>query len=157
MTTPLDLQDELIKEIRKILDGYLYRTADGTRIPINIYSQAIPVPDSDEDDKDPIPYIIVRLSSGDDDGAKDSFNTVSTVIIVGVMDDKPDQSGYKDCMNIFQKIYNRFNQNPNLNGMATYDGEFHWANQEDNYYPYFFGACQMKFRIPSIRREDPLA
>lgn len=153
--TPLDLQDELCKEVEKILHGYLYRTPMNERVPIHIYPQNIPV--NDDDDEEIIPYVIVRLNSGDDDGAKDSDNIVHMVFIVGVMDDKPDQQGYRDCMNIYQKIYQRFQQNPNLNGKAVFTGDFHWANQEDDYFPYFFGACTLSFKIPAIRREDPLA
>lgn len=155
--TPLDLQDELCAEIEKILHGYLYRTPTGERVPMHIYSQNIPITDEDEDDTELIPYVIVRLNSGDDDGKKDSVNLVNVVFIVGVMDDKYEQQGYRDCMNVYQKIYQRFQQNPNLNGKAVFNGEFHWANQEDGYYPYFFGACSLSFKIPAIRREDPLA
>lgn len=154
--TPLDLQDELCREVEKLFRGYRFDAPNGTRVPIHVYSQNIPVPDSDEDETELIPYVIVRLNSGDDEGKKDSFNIVHAVFIVGVWDDKPDRQGYRDCMNVYQAIYQRFQQNPNLNGKAVFDGEFHWANQEDDYYPYSFGACSLSFRIPAIRREDPL-
>lgn len=155
--TPLDLQDELVEEVGRILDGYLYETPDGNRIPIHVYSQKLPITDEDEDETSIFPYIIVRLNNGNDNGTKDSFNVVNVVLIVGVVDDAREQQGYRYCMNIYQKIYQRFEQNPNLNGRAVFDGDFHWANQEDDYYPYYFGACTLNFRIPAIRREDPLA
>ena len=41
-----------------------------------------------------------------------------------------------------------------LNNQFMYAGNFHWALQEDNYWPYFFGACTLNFNIPSIRREN---
>lgn len=155
--TPIDLQEELMAEVGRILDGYLYRTPSGERIPIHIYPQKLPIPEGDEDETDIIPYVIVRLNSGDDSGRKDSDNIVHVVLIVGVMDDAKDQQGYRDCMNIYQKIYQRFSQNPNLNGKGIFVGEFKWANQEDDYFPYFFGACTLDFKIPAIRREDTLA
>lgn len=153
--TPLDLQDALVAEVRKILDGYLYKTPRGTRVPMNVYAQNEPISESDEDEESAIPYVIVRLNNGDDNGKRDSFNVVNVVFIVGVMDDEPDQQGYRAAMNVFQKIYERFQQTPNLNGKAVFDGEFHWANQENKYFPYFFGACSLSFNIPAIRREDP--
>lgn len=67
--TPIDLQNELCEEIRRILDGYEYRNAKGEYMPINIFPQNIPITESDED-IDPIPYVIVRLNSGDDDGKR---------------------------------------------------------------------------------------
>lgn len=156
--TPLELQDELVTEMSRILDGYLYKVpGDMTRrIPINVFAQSIPVNETD-DEEDPIPYVIVRLNSGNDKGEKDSFNTVKLVIIIGIYDDALDAQGHRDVMNIIQKVYMRFHKDPNLNGKAVYTGEFNWAMQEDNYYPYSFGACSLAFHIAAIRREDPLA
>lgn len=154
--TPLDLQDELVLEMRKILKGYEYKTPAGERVPINVFAQNIPVNETD-DDEDPVPYIIVRLNSGEDKGDRDSTNTVKLVIIAGIYDDSLDAQGHRDVMNIIQKIYQRFHVSPNLNGKAVYAGEFHWMMQEDGYYPYFFGACSLAFYIPAIRREDEFA
>lgn len=154
--TPLELQDELAAEIGRILKGYKYKSPAGGRVPVNVYTQNIPINETDDED-DPIPYIIVRLSSGEDVGEKASFNIVKLVIIVGIWDDNLDAQAYRDVMDIIQKIYERFQKNPNLNGKAYYSGEFHWAAQEDSYYPYSFGACSLSFRIAAIRREDPFA
>ncbi|MCM1412524.1 MAG: hypothetical protein NC305_18570, partial [Lachnospiraceae bacterium] len=144
--TPLELQDELVGEMSRILDGYTYKTPEGKRIPINVFAQNIPMNETDDED-DPIPYIIVRLNSGEDDGTRDSFNTVSIVVIVGIWDDALDAQGHRDVMNIIQKIYQRFHENPDLNRKAAYAGGFQWAMQDDACYPYSFGACHMKFHI----------
>ncbi len=154
--TPLELQDELVGEMSRILDGYTYKTPEGERISINVFAQNIPMNETDDED-DPVPYIIVRLNSGEDDGTRDSFNTVSIVVIVGIWDDALDAQGHRDVMNIIQKIYQRFHENPDLNQKAAYAGGFKWAIQNDAYYPYCFGACHMKFQIAAIRREDYLA
>lgn len=154
--TPLELQDELVDEMSIILDGYTYKTPEGERIPIHIFAQNIPMNETD-DEADPVPYIIVRLSSGEDDGTRDSFNTVSIVIIVGIWDDDLDSQGHRDLTNIIQKIYQRFHEDPDLNKKAVYAGEFKWAIQDDSYYPYNFGACHMKFHIAAVRREDCFA
>lgn len=154
--TPLEMQDELVAELKRMFQDHRLKTPGGERKNITIYPQDIPIVESD-DDEDPIPYIIVRLSKGSDSGAKDSFNTVNLVIIIGVYDGELDQQGYRDAMNIIQKIYERFQKNPNLNGKAVYSGEFSWAMQEDGYFPYFFAACSLQFQIAAIRREDPYA
>lgn len=154
--TPLEMQDELVSELKEMFKDSRLKSPCGDIVPIKVYPQDIPVAESD-DDEDPIPYIIVRLSKGTDSGAKDSFNTVSLVIIIGVYDSELDQQGYRDAMNIVQRIYERFHINPNLNGKAVYSGEFSWAMQEDGYYPYFFAACSLNFYIPAIRREDEYA
>lgn len=169
--TPLDLQDDLVAELKELFQPFLYKvpmdledldTEDGEaaastkRVPLNVYSQALPVQQSDEEE-DPVPYLIVRLSSGEDHGGESSFNTVKLVIIIGIWDDALDNQGHRDVLNIIQKIYERFSKNPCLNHRSVYTGEFNWAAQEDGYFPYFFGACSMSFNIAAIRREDPLA
>lgn len=154
--TPLMLQDELVEEVKRLFKDYLYKNPAGERVPIKVYAQNIPVNESD-DDEDPIPYIIVRLNSGEDTGKRDSNNTVKLVIIGGIWDGDSEAQGHRDLMNIFQKVYERFQTNPNLNNKAVYSGEFNWALQDDNYYPYSFGACSLSFHIAAIRREDILA
>ncbi len=151
--TPLDLQDALIDEVKHILDGYFYKSPEGKAVPINVFSQNLPVSETD-DENDPVPYIIVRLSDGEDNGNRDSFNAVSVVLIVAIWDNTPEAQGHRDTMNIIQKIYQRFHSNPDLNREATYAGKFRWAIPEDSYYPYFFAACHMQFFIAAIRRED---
>lgn len=154
--TPLELQGELVDEMKRILDGYLYKNPKGDRVPIQVFVQNIPMNEVDEEE-DPIPYLIVRLNSGEDEGGRESFNTVSLVFIIGVWDDSLEAQGHRDVMNIIQKIYQRFHENPDLNRKAAYVGDFKWAMQEDSYFPYSFGACHLKFRIAAIRREDYLA
>ena len=154
--TPLELQDELVAEMRRIFKGCLYKTPGDELVPLNVFAQSIPVNETD-DDEDPIPYIIIRLNSGEDSGSKDSMNTVKLVVIIGIYDHGLDAQGHRDVMNIIQKVYERFHKDPNLNGKAVYAGEFNWAMQEDTYYPYSFGACSLNFRIAAIRREDPFA
>lgn len=153
--TPLELQDDLIDEIRLIFGGCTYKTPEGAYIPINVFPQNIPLNETD-DEADPVPYIIVRLISGEDDGDRDSSNTVSIVIIVGIWDGSLDSQGHRDVMNIIQKIYQRFHENPDLKRKAVYVGGFQWAIQDDDY-PYSFGACYMKFHIAAVRREDEFA
>ena len=154
--TPLELQNELMQELQRILDGYTYKTPEGKHTPINVFEQNIPLNETDDED-DPVPYIIVRLIGGEDSGTRERFNMVNVVVIIGLWDDAPDVQGHKDVMNIIQKVYQRFNSNPDLNGKAAYAGEFKWAIQEDDYYPYWLGACYMQFYIAAIRREDNFA
>lgn len=155
--TPLMLQDELAAELERLFSDYAYKKPGSEeRVPLNVFTQHIPINESD-DEEDPVPYLIVRLSSGDDEGGRDSFNEVHLVVIVGIFDDALNAQGHRDILNIIQKIYERFSENPNLNNKAAYTGAFHWATQEDNYYPFFFGACSMSFNIAAIRREDEYA
>ena len=126
------------------------------RRPLRIFKQDVPINETD-DDFDPAPYIIVRLKSGVDDGSADAFNTVTVIFIIAIWDDDNDSQGYRDVVDIIQKIYIRFHKDPMLNNQFMYAGGYQWALQEDNYWPYFFGACTLSFNIPSIRRENDYA
>lgn len=155
--TPLALQNELENELKQIFATYRYKspgTAD--RVPLRIFTQSLPVQESDEDEEQ-IPYLIIKLNNGADPGGEDSTHTVRVVIVIGVWDDALDAQGHRDVMNIIHKIYERFSRNPCLNGRAVYTGAFAWDLQEDGYYPYYFGACSMNFNIAAIRKEDELA
>ena len=153
---PLDLQDELAKVIAEILKENRYKHPLGKMVPMKVFTQNVPYDETD-DDEDPIPYVIVRLHSGEDEGSKDSFYTVKVVFIIGMFDDGLEAQGYRDVMGVINKIYRRFHTNPNVNGVAVYAGAFDWMLQDDNYFPYCFGACTLDFHIPAIRREDPYA
>lgn len=152
--TPIELIDELAEEYKRLFRDYLYKNPLGEDVPISVYKHALPINETD-DEADPVPWIIVRLNSGEDKGTGDSVNTVKLVTIICVWDDSLDSQGYRGVLNIIQKIYQRFATSPNLNGKAAFKGEFDWVLQEDDYYPYYFGACSLEFNIAAIRREDP--
>lgn len=155
--TALELQDDLVAELEHIFAPYLYKhPGDTDRVPLRVYPQSLPVQETDEEEE-PVPYIIVRLSSGEDLGGSASVNTVKLVIIVGIWDDALDAQGHRDVMNIIQKIYERFSKDPCLNHRSVFAGDFHWMLQEDGYFPYHFGACSLVFQIAAIRREDRFA
>ena len=154
--TPIELIDELADEYKRMFRDYLYKNPLGEEVKLSVFKHSLPINETD-DETDPVPYIIVRLNSGEDKGGKDSFNTVKLVCIICSWDDSLDSQGYRDILNIIQKIYHRFAVSPNLNGKAAFSGEFDWVLQEDDYYPYYFGACSLTFNIAAIRREDEFA
>lgn len=154
--TPVMLQEALMRESKKILKDMDFKTPLGKRVPMNVYAQNIPIAETD-DDVDPVPYLIVRLSSGNDDGTRDSFYNIRVILIVGIWDDDLESQGHRDILSVIDKIFSRFATNPVLEKQYVFTGNFHWATQEDNYYPYYFGACNLDFNIPAVRREDPYA
>ena len=153
--TPLDFQDLLAEEIGNILSKNTYMTTDGESVPINIYTQELPIQESD-DDADPVPYILVRITDGEDTGEKNSYNTVHTTIIIAIWDGDKKAQGHRDVMGIINQLYQRVHKDQRL-GASFYLGNFSWRLQDDNYFPYFIGAVSMDFVIPAIRREDPFS
>ena len=57
------LQEELVKEIGVIFRDDLFKDSAGEYIKMNVYEQNLPIR-QDEDAPDPIPYVIVRVETG---------------------------------------------------------------------------------------------
>lgn len=124
-------------------------------VPMNVFSQNIPVPESGDDEWDPVPYIQVRLIKGSDANVSESKYIIKVTVIMGIWDDDKNAQGHRELLNIINLVYERFAKNPCLDNKYVYEGGFEWDIQEDGYYPYYFGAFNMNFAIPAIRREDP--
>lgn len=58
--TPLDLQDDVAKDLQKVFKEYKYKDSEGKLVPLHIYTQNVPVNSTDDND-DLTPYIIVRV------------------------------------------------------------------------------------------------
>lgn len=152
--TPLILQDKIVEDLKELFAEYVYKDSYEANRPINIYAQAVPYLDSDNDD-DLFPYIEVRLTDGEDDGVT---HTATVVFVIGTRDSDKENQGHRDVVNIMQRIHGRYGTKPAVKDNVAYQtGKWSWALQEDTYFPYSFGAITTDFVIASIRREDEYA
>ncbi len=174
--TPLLLQNQLCDELETIFDGYKYYSPSGERVPLHIFKQNLPQntvtvdefgEEQDGQDEDPMPFVIVRMQAGkypSQDQASyysrqqigDAYYAVRIVFIVGTCDASPNNWGYVDSQNIIDKIIERFKRNPVI-GAFQFTGAYDWNYQDDTYAPYNYEALEMQFKVPEIKREDPLA
>lgn len=172
--TPTFLQDALQTELQTLFDGLRLEDPYGKRVPVNVYKQFLPVPVAKEipdtvTDMEleegiyntesvtvPFPYIIVRLEDGIVSKI-DREQTVHVNLLFGVIDRNPDNQGYKDVLNLIQRIMERFEKNPGLAGTYACLHPIEWVLQEEGSYPYFFGGMAMTFETAPIVREDPYA
>ena len=154
------LQESLVDIMKGLFSGKRYKSPKGGLVPINVYAQNPPrgkvnVLDENDDDEeeefDPFPYIIVRISDGDND--RDG-SVVNMIFIIGIWDDDLNQQGYRDVIHAIESIRQRIMANPIIDGIAYPKGQFHWMVQEDDYYPYSLGACSQQFVVASINVED---
>ncbi len=156
------LQDDLIEELKSIFKGFLLKKPllDSQINPkiseLNIFSQNLPLHEDDNEEDDPYPYIIVKIDSGNMKG--DSAHDVRVRLVIGIFDDNINRNGHKDILNVIQKIYERFSKDPVLAGKYVMkennENPFSWALQEDDTYPYYFGAIEMTWETRAIRRES---
>ena len=169
---PTYLQDDLVDELAKIFSHFYLTTPEGERTQLHIYKQFLPVPTAvaipetvtDEELEEGVydaaildnnfPYIIVRLEDGLIETI-DHEQTVYVALLVGVIDRSPENQGYRDILNIDQKVYERFAKNAILADRYECTMPIEWALQDEQSWPYFFGGMSLRFQMIGIRREDP--
>lgn len=166
------LQDSLADELARLFEDVRFDNTKGERVPLNIYKQFLPVrtakdiPDTVTDveleegifDAEaeimPFPYILVRVETGEIKKI-DGEQTVNISLIIGTVDNNPDNQGYKDILNIIHKIYERFSKHAILAGEYECLTPIEWALQEEESFPFFFGGMALTFETLPIIREDP--
>lgn len=149
------LQEKLCDEISLIFADDCFSDSSGERVKMNVFEQELPIRESDED-ADPVPYIIVRVEQGTTKSGNDAQEVLVTILI-GYFDDNLKHNGHKGVLGIIQKIHERFEKNPMLAHMFIFQDPFDWALQDEDSYPYYFGAISMTFRTAAIRKEDRYA
>ena len=96
------LQEELVKEIGVIFRDDLFKDSAGEYIKMNVYEQNLPIR-QDEDAPDPMPHMIVRLETGQDNGGVEP-QEVFVILRIGYFDDDAGNNGHKGVLGIIQKI-----------------------------------------------------
>lgn len=152
------LQEKLAEEIGSIFKDDLFKDSSGKYTKINIFEQNLPIR-QDEDAPDSIPYIIVRLENGTtkNSNSGDEPQEVLITLLIGYFDDNTSNNGHKGVLGMIQKIYERFEKNPMLANQFMFQNPFDWALQDEESFPYFFGAISMTFKTAAIRKEDKFA
>lgn len=145
-----------MKDIGNIFEKDLFKDSLGKYVSLNIYAQNLPIRE-DEDAPDPVPYIVVRVLDGKVKGWVEA-QEVQVMLIFGCFDDNVNNDGHEILLELIQKIEERFLKNPILSKQFMFLNDeqhpFEWALQEEESFPYAFGAISMSFRTPTIRKED---
>lgn len=149
------LQEELVKELGNIFKDDLLKDSLGKYVKLNIYEQQLPIREG-EDAPDPIPYIIVRIETGSTKSGIDPQEVLVTMLF-GYFDDSPENNGHKGVLGMIQKVHERFEKQPMLANQFMFQDPFDWALQDEESFPYFFGAASMTFKTAAIRKEDKFA
>ena len=164
--TAFNLQDELAEEIEHILKDMLFKDVHGKDAKVRAYAQELPkrrqgvkageiMP---EEDEDPYPFCVVRLDSGSLKTPQ-SAHEVKTILVFGICDRDFSCQGHRGILNIFQRVAERFTIDPVLNQKyrMNYEAGINWMLDEEDRYPYFYGAMEMTWDTFFVRREDPYA
>ena len=143
-------QDALVADIENLFKNRLYKDPDGKAAPVSVFAQNLPKRES-EDDEDPFPYIIVRLLDGDIEN-QTAAHKVNVILLVGIFDDDLANQGHRQVLEMLELMQLRFEEEPLLADHYTINDPFEWALQDEESYPYFFGAAKANFNLPAPRR-----
>lgn len=170
--TPLFALKALVAEIQIIVGDMLFHSPDGGMTSISVHEQTLPIPgrkkpplenndaptidyqeEAEEEAVFKCPWCVVKLENGSISGINEMQET-TFAICFGVFNDSLDNNGHMEIMNLIQRVYERFSVNPILDGQYTCTGTFEWAVQDDDTYPYYFGAILTGFKFQGFRREN---
>ena len=149
--TARELQDALVADLRTLFAGRRYKTPGDQMSAVSVFAQNVPKRVS-EDDEDPFPFIVVRIVEGGIDSQTDPHK-VSVYILVGVYDDNAENQGHRTVLEMIELIQMHYEGTPLLDGKFVFTDPFHWALQDEDSYPYFYGGVEITFNAPAPRRE----
>ena len=148
-----NLQDDLIKKVGEILKDVVTTDANGEKAAgFKGYAHALPIIQTDDEDPEMFfPYFIVRFDSGRTADDDDCWH-VATDIIIGIHETKA-HGGHEHVLIAIQRIVDAFAADPWMGGKYRADQDIRWAVEEDDTYPYYFGAVGITFSAPKIARK----
>ncbi len=150
--TELDLIDGLKNEVETALKGFKLRSAKENVIPINVYTQNMPVKEG-KDDERMYPYVCICF---DEEGIADrnAEMEVKVYFIVGIIDRAKDKQGYRDVLHIANHLYQHFFRKGIIAGAFRIAYPFKIMIQQDDTYPYFIGGMETQWEMPTFSEED---
>ena len=171
--SPVFLQRALQDEIIKITQNMKFH-APGTEElqQIKVYRQRLPIPgkkesaqeysgieyseDEQEEGIFKCPWCTVEISEGSVTEI-DGDQTVSIIVKFGIYNNSTENTGHEDILSLIFALYRRFATDPILDRQFIYKGTFNWGLNDEDVYPYYFGAATMDFSFCGFRRESSLA
>ncbi len=152
---PVELQEELEKRVTKCLENYQIpdphhqqAVEEDKNTAIKIYKQHLPK--KDKADESLYPYVLIKLMEGE----QDTDNTATVLLLAAAYDDEDSYQGFQHTAGILQKIYQDIMRNQVVGKRFSLQLPIRWAFPDDDTFPYFFGAIETMWELPSALRED---
>lgn len=155
LASPWDLQKSLIAEIEELLAQMQLKNAAGEDVVgVKGYEQRLPEITYDEEDQLRFfPYFIVRIEEGNTPTDDEPW-LVGTTVLFGICDYDKETNGHRTILEMITKITNRFLERPLLDSKFRANQNVSFALQDEDTYPFYFGAIDIKFYVPKIGRSD---
>lgn len=156
--TIFELEDAVVEFIGQNTSEMRFRSNEqsGATVPPRVYSGYAPrdeVGAINAGDISTYPAIIVSAQAGNQT-EMDGFDEVTVGIIVGCFDDSLDQQGYRDCVNLVQRLKDRLCEINIIRERFPVRPPIVWKlnprgrEGATNAYPYFFAEMTVGFGLP---------
>ena len=152
--TEMDLLDGLAEEVGEALKDFRLRSAKENLIPINIYTQNLPVKKTKDDERQ-YPYVCVCF---DNEGIEESDSPMelNVFFVIGIIDRNEDKQGYRDVLQIANLIYQHIFRKGIIAKAFSPSYPFRIMLQQEDTFPYFIGGIESKWEMPVFTEEDTL-
>lgn len=148
-----ELLDALAEEITKALEGFHLRSAKENQIPINVYTQNLPLKEEKDDEKI-YPYVCVCFDTSEIENAYDGKELVNLYFVVGVIDREKDNQGYRDVLQIIEQVKQHFFRKGIIQNAFRLEYPVKSTIQQEDTYPYFIGGFEAKCVLFIVTEED---
>lgn len=153
--TPIFLQRCLVAELKVLFTGFCSTDDVSQKFStVKVFAQDLPIAFGG-DEEEQVPYIIVRIDSGNIQELNQQ-ERVEMILIFCMKSTNESRQGYLDIMNMIQRVKDRFLRNFRLGEYFFFEPPFEWVVQEEDTFPYFYGAVKMNFYCPGIILEEGL-
>lgn len=149
---PLLFQDYLVKdELPKLFKEFTLKNVEGEQVPINIYSQYLPI--KQRENTEHFPFVLVIMIDGKEKNIE-STNQAHVLFMAGVYDTDNNNQGYRDSVNIINKIYNHIKRKQILNKKYVLEYPINWMVNDETTYPYFYAAIETYWAIAKMEMSN---
>ena len=139
--TPLFLLEALREVIYEKIKGMTIEER-----PVQVRTGFLPPkinkPDSDPDEENTVPFVLVRLLEGED-----TFDHAGVTVAIYVCTWSESEKGWRDAVNVMMAIRLLLEQYPTLDERYRLEYPFKWKMFEDQPWPEWFGAITTKWEF----------
>ncbi|UNY40546.1 hypothetical protein KLER11_gp14 [Pararheinheimera phage vB_PsoM_KLER1-1] len=143
----LDMSDALRALIEECTSGLSMENSGGGTSAPAVYDAF--VPKKARGKPDPVlPFVVVRPSNGSDDPPEGNAyqSTVEAMLLIAVH--TQDDVGYRDVLNIIEKIRQRVLTNPIFGKRFLVARPVTWEISEDESWPNWYGVMTLQVTVP---------
>ncbi|EFV78954.1 hypothetical protein HMPREF1013_00838 [Bacillus sp. 2_A_57_CT2] len=148
---PTELQMRLKKRVERIFEGKMFKNPNGNEVPLQVFEQHLP--EKTANDENFYPYVIVQLNYGEQKSYNEQHKA-PVLFVVGVYFEGNDNQGHKEVMGIINKLFEDFSRFPIEDMRYEIDFPLRWGLHEEDMAPYYFGAVETTWTLPTFQRED---